>query len=948
MGVRLQGEFRTLRDDQYQVQIIDSTYTGAVTNINLSGDGFTLTHDGETDTVYSPIVGSSVEVGIYNDSAAVDSFRTALLNAQDKQFSIRILRYKKPADRDIVNDYRNRVVADGGEYTGGNCLTDKLTALGVGSESRSNIFATYTKDRVETDGGTFEAENCVVDGINALGGTTDIPQELFELYWTGFVAQDLIEEADESKPRLMQLIAADGMSLLSTVDYEFTLSQSRTLTFKDVVIDILERSDVSSLFESDEVMLTSVVNWYAEEHSYSATLDPFNNTRADLKAFTSLNSEGEREYTNSLQVIREIATILNARFYFDNGSFRFEQISERDRLVNREFYYLKDGTADGNAEVLLDTLVNQDIAHRSGGAFRYLPAVKSVVLTRLRQSSANLIGRSVIFPNDEIDVGLIPSVDNGRIILQMKAEVQTYISSGLQGTATPVFGVTIRLEPSDGSTTKYWKNTMNTATKAPVFGSGSWSATVDTYKWAANTISRASSLKTITQHAMTTGPLPTDGEVFLDIEFVGFFDFGIDPTFIASPNSSSHSITLQTAQYENDNDPSAVVSSEYRANNTNTGVGSNITVDLGTARLGDGAGAIGSIYVYNGTTWVPSTGWRANNIGSYTELSKLTTRETLALQSSVVHRYEGVIINGGGSFLNRLRFDGLYWLPLRSTLSANSDELQVEVFKIARVIDDTAVSEPVDTTESGLVASVPDFHGQYINIADGTIAGMDVDSDEGTIGPFSETASGGAVEGDLDVTSDISAVDVDASGDVNATGALTGASAQINGQLDAGNTNVVDLSARDVNATGAASVMGTTNLAEDVTMESDLEVQGDATTQGVTTQNGALYHDVTDVTHDDGSNYNIVASDYIVFNSWTGGGDNGDGTITLPLATNNEGRLLRFKSDDTISANKRVVLVPSGSDTIDGDTSYTMNRSYDGITILAHNDRWFIIQKKEK
>lgn len=780
MGVRLQGEFRTLRDDQYQVQIIDSTYTGAVTNINLSGDGFTLTHDGETDTVYSPIVGSSVEVGIYNDSAAVDSFRTALLNAQDKQFSIRILRYKKPADRDIVNDYRNRVVADGGEYTGGNCLTDKLTALGVGSESRSNIFATYTKDRVETDGGTFEAENCVVDGINALGGTTAIPQGLFELYWTGFVAQDLIEEADESKPRLMQLIAADGMSLLSTVDYEFTLSQSRTLTFKDVVIDILERSDVSSLFESDEVMLTSVVNWYAEEHSYSATLDPFDNTRADLKAFTSLNSEGEREYTNSLQVIREIATILNARFYFDNGSFRFEQISERDRLVNREFYYLKDGTADGNAEVLLDTLVNQEIAHRSGGTFRYLPAVKSVVLTRLRQSSANLIGRSVVFPNDEIDVGLIPSVDNGRIILQMKTEMQTYISSVLQGTATPVFGVTIRLEPSDGSATKYWKNTMNTATKAPVFGSGSWSATVDTYKWAANTISRASSLKTITQHAITTGPLPTDGEVFLDIEFVGFFDFGIDPTFIASPNSYSYSITLQTAQYENDNDPSAVVSSEYRANNTNTGVGSNITVDLGSARLGDGAGAIGSIYVYNGTTWVPSTGWRANNIGSYTELSKLTTRETLALQSSVVHRYEGVIINGGGSFLNRLRFDGLYWLPLRSTLSANSDELQVEVFKIARVIDDTAVSEPVDTTESGLVASVADFRGQYINIADGTIAGMDVDSDENTIGPYSETATG---------TAEITA-DTQITGTADITGAATMPSAQLTGGTGAQGTMV--------------------------------------------------------------------------------------------------------------------------------------------------------------
>lgn len=941
MGIRLQSEFRTSKDDQYRIQIIDSAFNGTPTDVMLGGDGFTLTHDGETDAVYSPIVGSSVGLTIYNDDSAVDDFRTALLNAQDKQFSLRIERWKKPESRAYVDDYRNRVLNDGGTYEAGECVNDALLALGVGTESRSNIWQQYDEDRVLADGGTYEGGNCVVDAINALGGSKTIPDEEFSVYWVGYIAQDLIEEADESKPRTIQLKATDGIGIVSTIEYEFTLAQANALSFKDVIVDILTSVEVNDLFESDETMFTSVVNWFANEHTYSTTLDPFANTKVDLKTFTTFTQDGGRLYSNALDVIREIAIIMGARFYFDNGSFRFEQISERDRLSIREFYYLNDGTANGTSEVSLDTLIDQDTAHRSGGTFRYLPAVKSVTIVRELLSSANIIGRSVVFPTDEIDVGLIPSVNNGRVILQMKSEIQTYISSVLQGTATPVFGVTIRLEPSDGSTTKYWKNTINFPTKAPIFGSGSWSTTSDTYKWAANTISRSVSQKTITQHAMSTGPLPTDGEVFIDIEFEGFFDFGFDPTFIASPNSYAYNITLQTAQYENDNDPSAVVTSEYKARNTNPRLGSNISVDLGSTRLGDGAGAIGSLYVYNGTTWVPSTGWRADNTGSYVDISKLTTTEILALQSSVVHRYEGTIIGGGG-FSNRLRFDSAYWLPMRSTLMANLDQLEVEVFNIARVIDDTIADEPTDTFSDALVANVPDYNGEYINVSVGTIGGMDVDADEKTIGPFKETASGGEVEGDLNVTSNVTATDVDASGDVNATGAVTAATADIAGQLDAGDANVVDLSSRNINAKGTADIAG------DATLESDLEVQGDATTQGVTTQNGALVHDITDISHSDGSNYIVAASDHMMFNTWGGGGDNGTGTITLPLATNNEGRLLRFKSDDTISVNKTAVLVPSGSDTIDGASSYTMNRPYDGIMIVAHNDRWFIVQRKEK
>jgi len=84
----------------------------------------------------------------------------------------------------------------------------------------------------------------------------------------------------------------------------------------------------------------------------------------------------------------------------------------------------------------------------------------------------------------------------------------------------------------------------------------------------------------------------------------------------------------------------------------------------------------------------------------------------------------------------------------------------------------------------------------------------------------------------------------------------------------------------------------------------------------------------------------------MLFNTWRGA--NGTATINLPAAADNEGRLIRFKSDGSISANTAINLVPDGSDTIDGNGEVAFNRDYDGIMLLAHNSNWFIIQRKSK
>ena len=68
---------------------------------------------------------------------------------------------------------------------------------------------------------------------------------------------------------------------------------------------------------------------------------------------------------------------------------------------------------------------------------------------------------------------------------------------------------------------------------------------------------------------------------------------------------------------------------------------------------------------------------------------------------------------------------------------------------------------------------------------------------------------------------------------------------------------------------------------------------------------------------------------------------------TINLPTPSDGVFLRFKTDATVLANKTITL-DAGTDTIDGETTYVMDRSYDGISLMAYNGDWYIILKKEK
>jgi hypothetical protein len=173
------------------------------------------------------------------------------------------------------------------------------------------------------------------------------------------------------------------------------------------------------------------------------------------------------------------------------------------------------------------------------------------------------------------------------------------------------------------------------------------------------------------------------------------------------------------------------------------------------------------------------------------------------------------------------------------------------------------------------------------------------------------------------------------------------------GTLNAG-TSTLSSAAVTGNQTigGTLGVTGTSTLGTlnaGTTTLSTTTINGVASFQSQANVNGSWFASITDVTAENGETYVVGDIDYILFATWEGA--NGTFTIELPPVASSEGRMIRIKTDSTISNSKSLSIVPAPGDgdvRIDGETSSSMTRSYDGATYLCHNDEWWVIQKKDK
>jgi len=148
--------------------------------------------------------------------------------------------------------------------------------------------------------------------------------------------------------------------------------------------------------------------------------------------------------------------------------------------------------------------------------------------------------------------------------------------------------------------------------------------------------------------------------------------------------------------------------------------------------------------------------------------------------------------------------------------------------------------------------------------------------------------------------------------------------------------NGVDITVTTSDVTGNQTIGGTLGVTGNSTLA--------ATSVGEFTTTSRVNVTINEINGNPGGSETISATDHFNFISYEG--ENGNYTLNLPAAES--GIIMRFKTDDTIVANKTITLQPQSGERIDAESTYSMNRSYDGISLLGKDSNWYIIQKKEK
>ena len=833
---KLFSEFRSSHGSFYLIEIWDEDYTGTTPDqFNVTSNGFELNYSGQTDNVYSPIIGSSVSFGMYVENSATNAFLSNIKQYQQDRYFVKIWK---------------------GEFDGEDANT------------------WYNTTKVSDDG-------------LVMNFSPDEEQVVYlDFHWGGYIVQDIIEVEDVSQPYVLNIQATDGISKLSNTQCGTSFFRQSTNQF----INALDQVGVLGIYGSEHPVLAVVSNWWAEEMTYNANNNSLDETWVDFHAFDTIDEQGNYTNKNWFEILSQICTIFGLRFYYSNGQYRLEQLFTRDSVSMIEHRYKKDKTKIDSASVSYNKTIDQtsNKARLSGNIFNFLPAVNDVAITLNKEPKA-IIGVTSTETNDPTtEPGVISSALNNQVSIDFRHDARLLVVNNVnQQLLYFKFKLKVTLFDFTNNVTYYLKRTMTGTTPGPI----SWTTTqagsgyeilvghVQEYKsqWLSPTpppsIPQVQSVKgTI---SVLTPAIPVDGDMSFEWDFVGMINYlGATRTLNVS-NSVKYSITTNDFRTSFGSIQNQVV--RVRAISPSSANNSGLTYTLPETSVFTGQGERGSLVkqvtISGINIRVPYTNWREGNAGSYKTIQQLVCEEFLKLMDAPIQKYMGRFFSSH-DFRQRLTFDSNNWIQLGGTFNANSDEWDGEWF----VISSAVITPTFDdiTTITGVTG----------------------------IGNVSGLTGNVSFEGIDAVNADLNSMDVTTTANVG------------------GNTTLG----------GTLGVTGLSTLA--------------ATSVGEFTTTSRVNVTINDITANDGGGENLSANSN--FNFITYEGNNGTYTINLPEA--GEGLILRFKTDDTIAANKTITLQPQSGGRIDAESTYVMNRSYDGITIMGRggDNKWFIIQKKEK
>ena len=493
----------------------------------------------------------------------------------------------------------------------------------------------------------------------------------YSLWWFGWVIQDINEEVEASQPRQFKLEAVDGLSILAEKDYSSgnTDSNQTTPIYKHLITALAQNNLTSAVGASGDWLITTC-DWWEDSMTYGATIDPLTLSFLDVRVYNIFSEYWERGYIDCMTVLTNLCVTFGARLYQAEGTYRFEQYNEREGTTMREVAYRYDytqnsATDSATREKAVGTNTSLTSARSRDNLFSFLPAIKrceinyeKLFLSRnfgqFNYSDTSSSNQTVGYIELVNDTGLGITIDYWGIASGNLSNLKLLRFD---------FDVTITLVTSGG--TYYYKNEDE----------GSWQFTSDAFSF--QSVQERVPLTRDFQRVegtfqILTPELPADGDLSIQVELRSVQEKARTSTTWSdiTPTTTKWTASLQLDLEDGE---FADESEIYYSTTSNTSIGDNEILEIGTTNVGDGLLQTGMLWVKSsGTSGTnsKSTNWRKGNSGTYQRILDLCCETTQAYYHQPLKVYDGSMYYSD-SFAYRVNFDGGYYLPMNCTFSCN-------------------------------------------------------------------------------------------------------------------------------------------------------------------------------------------------------------------------------------------------------------------------------------
>ena len=519
------------------------------------------------------------------------------------------------------------------------------------------------------------------------------------IFWRGLLQVDGAKEQNMSRPYSITFQAFDGLKSLEIFDGSGNFGFQNTIA--EGFVNILSQTGVFANTGASDTVLKTANRWY--ENSMSATgtgTDPLTLTRfaSALLLFETSNIDGDKLYYNALRILQEFLKVFKCKLFMCEGVYH---IIQTDQLAEGVLYlhsYPKNYPTGSKSVTSFDPDVVATIGGR--GVFSFTPVVgRATANQNIKQGGTvfNLVQRDDW--NTPYALGTVTNFSNTAQLnlefisgpvawweytgslsslalraLQAEFEIKLDIANthfltnkngGLQWTTNSADRVTIRV---NNVSVLARSTTTITADASPFIGGQNSSI-------------------------LTLPVLPAGGTLTLEIE-----PKLIDPTG-SSVTASLALGDVYTGVKLYYVDPTIVEGDiEYRINNQDTESG--YIFEGGEYLLSDfiQANYTGALSVYNGSTWVYSSNWKREAVGTAYPIIELGLRQVVEWCDKPLQIIEGDVINSPINALSRIERYGKKYVLQRASFDPKADQWSgswVE-FQTANSGPAIGLEEPVD------------------------------------------------------------------------------------------------------------------------------------------------------------------------------------------------------------------------------------------------------------